>query len=186
MTDHSDNGKTGLNLSVSTDGGEFHRHTCTSCGLDFKTDFEGGQLAHQLAEEVAFVGEEMGQSLSPLSGDLDRTLVHCPYCHYECEPEDLITEERYEYFGGIIDELYVRPMMDRLLSAFDGMGSRGGLLSISVTTDNSVPPPSPLEGPEPPDMVPISLLCCGRRVKVLPKWTDLASCPYCTTPLRVR
>lgn len=185
MFEHSDNGKTNFNIGASTDGGTFYRHTCSSCGLDFKTDFEEGQLAHRLDEEVAFVGEQMGCSLDPLSGELDRTVVHCPYCGYESEPEDLITEERWDYIGGIIDEVYVRPAMDQILSAFDGMGSSGGFLSISVKTTKSVSSPAPLEGPEPPDMIPISLLCCGRRIKVLPKWRDLSACPYCQTPIRV-
>ncbi|MEM0962004.1 MAG: hypothetical protein AAGK21_05615 [Bacteroidota bacterium] len=185
MFEYSDNGKTSLNISVSTDGGAFFRHTCSSCGLDFKTDFEEGQLAHRLSEEVAFVGDQMGYGLDPLTGDLNRTLVHCPYCGYECEPEDLITEERWAYVGGVIDELYIRPMMDRLSSSFKGLGRSSGLISVSVTTTNSVPSPSPLEGPEVPDMIPVSLLCCGRRVKVLPKWRDLSVCPYCQTPIRV-
>ena len=75
-------------------------------------------------------------SLDPLSGELDRTVVHCPYCGYESEPEDLITEERWDYIGGIIDEVYLRPAMDQILSAFDGMGSSGGFLSIRVETTN--------------------------------------------------
>src|SRR5690606_16549694 len=100
MFDHSDNGKTSLGISVSTDGGVFFRHTCSSCGLDFKTDFKEGQLSHRLSEEIAFVGEQVGCSLNPLAGDWDRAVVHCPYCGYESEPEDLITEERWAYLRG--------------------------------------------------------------------------------------
>lgn len=185
MLNESENGQVKLNLMVSTDNGAFLRQTCASCGLDFKAEVDEANLAHLLEEEASFVGAKLGQSIDPLAGELERTVIHCPYCRFQADPEDLITEERHDYFVSILNERLIRPALDRMFSNLGGRASGSGSFSISISRQHSVPPPSPLEGPEPNDMIPILLLCCKKRIKVLRGWRSIEHCPYCVTSIRV-
>jgi hypothetical protein len=178
MIPASENGVVRLNVSIDLDGA-FLRQTCPSCGLDFKTDTSDSDRSHALQAEVRLESAELGTPSDPLAGD-DPATLSCPYCYAESTPSELVTEERFEYFRAIAYAQIVLPSFRRML---------GGLASGSHSSikyeRSSTPDPSPVPcGPEPQDLIPVSLLCCARRVKVLPMWRDLSLCPYCQTPIR--
>lgn len=186
MLEGADNGKINLSLSVSTDGGNFLRQTCPSCGLDFKTEVDPAGLAHLLAPQVDRIGQEIGVRTDPLVGETSGALTRCPYCGFEATQEELMTDELESYVEGVVTEMVVRPSLDKLFGTFaDGLNFSGGLVNVKTSFHRSAHPPQPVHGPEPPDLVAISLACCNRRIKVLEAWRHFDRCPYCSTQILV-
>jgi predicted RNA-binding Zn-ribbon protein involved in translation (DUF1610 family) len=177
-----------LQVSLSTDKGKFFRRTCPSCGLDFKTEIEEGQLSWLLAEEVRRQLPDFEGSASEASG----SSFICPYCGNLFSWKESFTEETIEYAKRIINRDYVLPMLDRTFGNLEDGNSRGarhgGFLSLSVRFEYHRPPrpPRPIHGPEPPDMTIVKFLCCGREAKIRDGWFGVSFCIFCQTPVAIR
>ena len=186
MLEGAENGKINLSLSVSTDGGNFLRQTCPSCGLDFKTEVDRAGLAHLLAPQIERVGQELGVRTDLLAGETGGALTRCPYCGFAATHEELMTDELESYVEGVVNVMVVRPSLDNLFGTFaDGLNFSGGFASMKTTYHRPAPSPEPVHGPEPPDLVAVFLACCKKRVKVLEAWRHFDRCPYCSTAIVV-
>ncbi len=102
------------------------------------------------------------------------------------------TEETIEYLKRFAYRDYALPMINRMFSDMEdsfggGSHSGGGFLSISVSFkhERSPLPPRPIHGPEPADMKIIDFLCCGKKIKVADRWTDVTTCTYCDTQVNL-
>ena len=142
-----------------------------------------------MADEISQVSDELGQPDYPLSSELESEEIQCPYCGYRASPEEFITDERNEYLVGVIEEKIIRPALEKMFGSIARTTATSSLSAGSsglfMSSTHSVPPPMPLEGPEPNDMISVKLLCCGRRVKVFENWYDIDHCPYCGTSIKV-
>lgn len=179
-------------LTFSLDQDRFFRLTCPNCGRDFKTEVNEADLAASLQPAFQQMGLEIG-AVSDENKDGHVEKLYCPYCEYQAETSDMLTQTFVSYFKRFAIREYVLPMMNKTFSSIADSfgGSRGrskGLISLEVKFEHSriVLPPRPISGPEPPDMTVVELLCCKKRIKVQDGWYGLTLCPYCGTKLRIQ
>jgi hypothetical protein len=176
-----------FNLSVTPDRDGFLRRTCSSCGLDFKTEIDPADFAWALTSQIRSVSVEIGIEPPEIAEEVPQETLRCPYCQQSAESSELHTEETIEYLKRFAYRDYALPMINRMFSGLaDSLntGSRGGGLisfSISLEHDRSPLPPRPIHGPEPADMKIVELLCCGRKIKVDERWTEISVCTFCGT-----
>lgn len=172
-----------FSLSLSTDSGRFLRRTCPSCGRDFKTDFDEADIAWGMAPAIERIGREFGAAVRVDDNDEPLNLV-CPYCEHSAEANEMLTDETVDYLHRHIYREVVLPMTKDLFSGLDGVGSgSGGFLSFKVEVSNSIDPPRPIHGPEPPDMKIVEFICCDRSAKISDRWYALSKCVYCGSPV---
>jgi hypothetical protein len=179
--------KAHFNLSVSADRDRFLRRTCPSCGLDFKTEIDPADLEWALSSQIRHFGLEIGEGPSSVASAPPPDKLRCPYCQHEADGREMHTAETIEYLKRFVYRNYMLPMVNKMFSgledSFGGGGGRGGggLISISVSFkhERAPLPPRPIHGPEPADMKIVELLCCGRKIKVAERWTDVTLCTYC-------
>lgn len=176
-----------FSLEINPDRDGFLRRTCPSCGRDFKTEIDPADLAWALNTQIQRVSEEVGVSPAEIAREGAPDNLRCPYCQHLTEANEMHTEETIEYLKMFAYRDYAMPMIDRMLSDFaDSFGNRGGgggFISISITAEHhrSPVPPRPIHGPEPADMKIVNFLCCGKKVKVVDRWSDVTVCTYCGT-----
>jgi uncharacterized Zn-finger protein len=183
-------------ITFSLDRGGFFRRTCPSCGRDFKTEADPSDLAHILQPSFREAGVEIGEVRS---GQSEETVterssqLHCPYCGHADQSSEMLTLAFSEYMKRYLMREVMLPKINRMFSDLEDTVNRprsssGGWLSIEMSFkhDDSILPPRPISGPEPPDMVVVEMLCCGKRAKILDGWRDLITCPYCGTALALQ
>jgi len=101
----------------------------------------------------------------------------------------MLTQETAEYLKRIAYREYVVARINDLFSgiqdSFGGRGHSGGLFSISIEFKHtrSVLPVRPIHGPEPSDLMIVTFLCCGKRIKVSEGWTGINVCSFCRTEI---
>jgi hypothetical protein len=177
--------KVQFSLSISVDRDHFMRRTCPSCGRDFKTKVDGGDLAWAMSSQIRRMGLDIGAKPAGETEDAAKTLLRCPYCEHQAEASDMLTEETVNYLQRFALREYLLPMVNNMFSGLeDSFGnSGGGFISVSFKHSRSILPPRPIHGPEPPDMKIVELLCCGEKIKIAEKWYDLQTCSFCGTPV---
>jgi hypothetical protein len=176
-----------FSLSVSTDREKFLRRTCPSCGRDYKTEISDGNLAWILAPQFKQLGFEIGGTDEENVKSSDESIeLCCPYCEEISDASDTLTDETLEYLKRYVTREYVLPQLRQAMSGLStGRKKSAGLFSIEVSYSQSMLPPRPIHGPEPPDMKIIHMLCCNKRIKVSEGWNDVNVCTYCCQPVRV-
>lgn len=184
--------KVQFNLSISTDRDHFLRRTCPSCGRDFKTEVDPADLSWALSSQIRRLSLEIGVEPAEIAKPEAQDNLRCPYCQHLAEASEMHTEETVEYLKRFAYRDYALPLIDRMFSELEdslGSGSRGGgglfPISVSFKHERSLLPPRPIHGPEPADMKIVDLLCCGRKIKVADKWTDVGVCTYCGTQVNL-
>lgn len=175
-----------FHFSFSLDRKNFFRWACPSCGLEFKTKPEPGELASVLQPAFRPLGFEIGED--PNHGESDQlpTQFMCPYCGYQSEAFNFLTVYFHRYLERFILREYMLPKINSMFEDFaDSIGNNrslsGGFLSIelSMNFNRSLYPPRPIAGPEPGDMKIVNLLCCNKQIKILENWNCTIFCPYC-------
>lgn len=177
-------------LTFALDGDGFFRRSCPSCGLHFKTLTDASQLAGLLDPAFRRIERDYGLVLSAEEGDQERadavSTLRCPYCRHEDEAPNMLTEEFSQYFLRYAQRELVYPMMREFLDSLDETFNRGrrptrGPISLEIKFehDDIMLPVRPIAGPELPDMVQVTLLCCGEAIKILDRWSGMIACPYC-------
>ncbi len=176
----SDN-KVQFHLSISADRDKFLRRTCPACGRDFKTQIDEADLAWAVAPQFRRMGLEVGTQ-DHETEESSEPKLHCPYCSHNTEASKTLTNETIDYLQRFVMREYILPMTDNLFSGLDDIGSRsGGFLSIKIEHTRSIFPPRPIHGPEPPDMMIVEYLCCGKKAKVSDGWKSVDQCVFCGT-----
>ncbi len=178
-----------FSITFSLDRGDYFRRACPSCGRHFKTKAGASDLAAAFQPAFQQQGIEIGLA-STSTGDAGveqaETYVYCPYCGDKAKTSDTLTSVFSEYAKRYVMREVVLPQLNKTFSdledSFRGSGSSsGGFLSIKVKFEQhkEVLPPRPISGPEPPDMLVVELLCCGKHAKIIDGWHGLMTCPYC-------
>jgi transcription elongation factor Elf1 len=172
-----------LSVSLATDGA-FLRRTCSSCGLDFKTETPPDQFAGMLIPAIQRAGLEYGLHLAGEdNGAAAEKTLTCPYCRMPSSLQNTLTFEAENYLRRIAIREIILP---RVRSIFDGLEDiKGGFISISFSQSDTTLPPRPIHGPEPSDLFEVVFLCCGERAKVLEGWSEELACPACGTNSRL-
>jgi hypothetical protein len=176
-----------FHLTFSLDRDGFFRRSCPSCGRDFKTQVNDADLVTSLEPAFRQMGLKIGAE--PSERDTGRECLYCPYCEHHAESGDMLTGTFIAYLRRYAMREYILPVAHKLLSstadAFTKIGksSSRGMLRVQATVpyDRLVLPPRPISGPEPPDMMAIELLCCGKKAKIVSGWLNPVLCPYCGT-----
>jgi len=188
MTDqHQSDNTTKFSITYSLDNGHFFRRECPSCGREFKTQADEADLVTAMRPAFREVGIEIGADPDEEGQSATLDSLHCPYCAHTAPTSDMLTARFSQYLERFIMREHVLPQIDRTLAGFSDEFNRksrqhsGGLISISIEAEysRSLLPPRPISGPEPSDMMPVHMLCCDRRIKVLDGWCDLLTCPFC-------
>ena len=177
-----------FSLTYSTDRDHFFRRCCPSCGRDFKMQVDEADLAAALQPAFRRMGLEVGEQPNEKADDRHPQLICCPYCEHCAESSDTLTATFSKYLERYIMREYILPQVNHLLGGFaDSVGGNhsgsGGPITFGIRVEHqrTVMPPRPISGPEPPDMIIVELLCCGKKVKILDGWYGLSRCPYCGT-----
>jgi len=182
---------TRYSITFSLDKGDFFRRACPSCGRHFKTKADVADLAFALQPAFRQLGVEIGAARSEHGGtvrDEPTAYLHCPYCGHKAEASDMLTPSFSDFLKRYMMREVLLPKVNKMLGdVADSFGSQGthsrGLISLEVRFEHedSILPPRPIAGPEPPDMKSVELLCCGKGAKILDGWSDLIVCPFCGT-----
>lgn len=171
-----------LAISISPDRDGFIRHTCPSCGRDFKTEVDPAGLRWLLGSYCERMGTEIGESAEQEPSFQE---IWCPYCSYRDSISKMATEETMAYVRRLVYREIVAPRMNQLFSGLeDSLGrerNSGGFLSVSIEFKHSRPilPVRPMHGPEPPDFNILKFLCCNKRIKVSESCLDVPLCSFC-------
>lgn len=181
-----------FSMPFSLDRDGFFRRSCPNCGRDFKTKADPADMSSILQPAFQRIEDEIGGiSLSSVDGQQTSPQhISCPYCNHHAESGDMLTVEFRQYFKRFIVREYVLPSIHRMFSGFsDGIKESSrpmGAFGIKVSFDyDSTLPPRPISGPEPPDMMPVDLLCCGKSIKVRDGYFAINRCPYCGEEVRL-
>jgi uncharacterized Zn-finger protein len=183
-------------ITFSLDRGSYFRRTCPSCGRDFKTEADPSDLAYALQPAFREAGVEIGEVRSGENEDTvaqQASRLHCPYCGHADQASEMLTLVFSEYLKRYAMREVMLPQINKMFSGLEDTFNRPrtssrGLFSIDIRFEHhdSILPPRPISGPEPPDMIVVETLCCGKRVKILDDWRDLVVCPYCGTQLALQ
>jgi len=176
-------------LTYSLDRDGFFRRACPSCGREFKTRMDQGDLRTLLQPMFERAGLEIGARGTTPEEENGREHLNCPYCGQSAEPGEMMTHTFLTYVERCAMREVVLPSLDRLLSGVSdefrrsSRGRVGGLIGMRLNFqyERPVSPVRPISGPEPPDMMAVRLLCCGERIKVADGWRDPITCPHCGT-----
>lgn len=179
---------TRFTVSLSVDRDHFFRCTCPSCGRDFKTENNEADFASIINPQIQRMGLEIGATPTSLTEEVPSQYLSCPYCEYQAETSEMLTEDTVHYLHRLLMREIVLPMTHKMFSGLgDSLGGSrrhsGDFMSISFKHSRSLLPPRPIHGPEPPDMKIVEFLCCGKSIKVAERWNDLNLCTYCGTPI---
>lgn len=183
-------------FTFSLDQSHFFRRACPACGRHFKTKADEGDLVSLLQPAFKQLGLEIGErSPEESTSDDSQTTeyLYCPYCEHRAETSDMLTPTFNSYLQRYMMREVVLPQMRRMFSELEDSSKRHQsrskeLFSVTVEfkADDSLLPPRPISGPEPPDMMIVEVLCCGKQAKILDGWCDLITCPYCGTKLALQ
>lgn len=143
-------------------------------------------LAHSLQLAFGEIGPDIGEATAEEREHENGQNVYCPYCGHCAQHSEALPEGLW---------LYLRrwAMREVILPAFRQMNtdlerrfqshrtqSRGPIsVSFAFRAEDLSLPPSPIAGPETPDMRVVELTCCHNRIKVLDGWRDTIFCPVC-------
>jgi uncharacterized Zn-finger protein len=186
----ADDDKKKFSITFALDRDNFFRRTCPSCGRDFKTEADPGDMTSMLQPFFRQLESELGEEeFLFLEGENKPQTFFCPYCQHEAESGDMLTAYFGEYLKRLIMREYVLPKVNGMLSDFtDGLksGTRSNsFIRLEVSSSGFALPLRPISGPEAPDMTIVEMLCCGKRVKIYDDWYDLEKCPYCGENVRI-
>lgn len=160
----------GVEVALPEDGSGFVRRQCPRCQRIFKTRssrFDARALQRRLASLFPF--ENAHESLEPVP------TWSCLYCGHRAEADEWLTGEHVAY-------------LERLARAWANHVRYQQLAHISRTLGHNPRPTfvalAPRElphlmPPEPEDLRPLPLLCCGEEVKALWDWDGPLYCPRC-------
>lgn len=183
-------------FTFSLDRNHFFRRACPACGRQFKTKAEPGDLASLLQPAFKKSGSEVGEKSATerVTGKNQTSgSLYCPYCEHRTGTSDMLTLTFHSYLRRYMMREAILPQIRKMFSELADSSKRHrsrskGLFSLTVEfkADDSLLPPRPISGPEPPDMTIVELLCCGKQAKILDGWRDLITCPYCGTKLALQ
>lgn len=176
-----------FSIIFSLDRGDYFRRSCPSCGRDFKTKAGPEDLAAAFQPAFREQGMEIGEaSVEDEPAVRPDEYLYCPYCGNQAKPSDTLTSVFSEYAKRYVMREVVLPQLNKTFSELensfrDSRSSSGGFISIKMTFEHhkDVLPPRPISGPEPPDMLVVEFLCCGKYAKILDGWHGLVVCSYC-------
>lgn len=184
------NDTTNFSFSFSLDEDNFFRRACSNCGLHFKIEAEAQDLQDLLAPTFKQIEEEYNIILMS-SPDGSKGVDHpsqlgCPYCGHVDEAQNLLTEDFTKYLEQWVYREIIYPHVSSFFEEIEQSFTRRSRprsrsmfsLEFSFKHDDPGKPIRPISGPELPDMVRISLLCCGQAIKVLEGWGKI-NCPFC-------
>jgi hypothetical protein len=178
-----------FSLTISLDRENFFRRACPSCGLEFKTEGNPADFSWALESQLRRVSEEVNIDAPSVDGEPSHETLRCPYCEHVSEAREMQTSETALYLRRFAMREYALPKLHRMLSEFanslGNIGSKGGMFSISITSNYEIPPlpQRPIYGPDSADMVILHFLCCEKKLKVLEGWTAVSRCSYCEIPV---
>lgn len=174
-------------LTIALDRDEFFRRVCPSCGRYFKIKADDEDLAFALQPTFQEVGPDYGEATSGQSEDQDEeTYLCCPYCGERSPINETVTDEVWAYIHRHIAREFILPSframnaeLERSFGSHRTHASSGISVSISFEAADISLPPSPISGPELPDMKRVLLLCCNNEIAILDGWRDIVVCPFC-------
>jgi transcription elongation factor Elf1 len=176
-------------LTFSLDKGHFFRHSCSSCGMSFKTKAGLADIATAIQPAFREVGREFGEDLEvhlTSNEDVSESRIYCPYCGHEDETSNMLTDELSRYLERYMMREYVLPKINEMLSDFSDshplrQRHSKNIISFEIIADvdRTILPPRPINGPELPDMVVVYFLCCDNYGKILENWIPIVNCPFC-------
>lgn len=156
-------------LALPQDSSGFVRRRCPHCQREFKTrpfPTDG------LAVHRAVAGGTRHENSHELEGSALRA---CLYCGKVAPPEQWLTEAQRRFVEEHAAALRSEVRYRQLMHVFRTLSMNPRVTFVAVPPR---PPPSALP-PEPDDLAPVPLICCGEEAKAIEGWQQLVHCPRC-------
>lgn len=175
--------ETTIQMLFPVDDEGYFRRECPYCRKEFKVLLEKNEMGDMIRQlEDSYLIDES----SELKTDDDReqeALFTCPYCGQEADGDSWWTQEQLLYIrthlenlaADMINEQFVRPLKRKF-----GRKTSG---PVSIRFEGEeMEKKQAWMSPEASDMKIFDLLCCGRKVKIEPEWSETVYCFFCGFP----
>jgi uncharacterized C2H2 Zn-finger protein len=159
-----------LDVELQQDPSGFVRRQCPGCLRIFKTrpSYIDPMLVHRRLVSL-FPFE------NPHEGYGDVPTWTCLYCGHRADADEFLAREQVEYLQELSRALANHVRFEQLSHVSRTLAQNPRPTFVAVAPDE-LPGPMP---PEPEDLRPIPLVCCGEDVKALWDWDGPMFCPRC-------
>ncbi|MFZ5468433.1 MAG: hypothetical protein ACOZIN_03255 [Myxococcota bacterium] len=147
------------------------RRRCPFCQLSFKTrpyPSDGVSMHRLLSQKLVH------QNAHEAQGGLTRRA--CLYCGKTAPPDGWLTPEQRAFLEEVAAAFLRQVQFEQLAYVQRTLGQNPRPTFVQLA-------PAPTRArampPEPDDLVPVPLLCCGEEAKALPQWRGSVYCPRC-------
>jgi len=175
--------KTIVQVPFPVDDEGYFRRECPYCRKEFKILLEKNEIEdmiHQL--EDSYLLDESSKAEADDDGE-EETLFTCPYCGQEASKDNWWTQEQLLHIrthlenllADMVNEQFIRPLRRKF-----GRKTSGPLLIRFEGKE--MEKKKAWMSPEASDMRIFDLLCCGRKVKIEPEWSETVYCFFCGFP----
>lgn len=156
-------------LRFATDRRGFVRRACPRCGREFKL---AGGGAEERVLQAAFHAYVIPANAEEVPGLPCR---FCPYCGYGASADVFLTPDQRDWVEGWARHVEVGVRHERLRYVERHLGANPYVTFVPLAPVE----PAPAAAPEPDDMTPVTVECCGERLKLRSNWAEGYFCPHC-------
>lgn len=158
-------------VALPQDSAGFVRRSCPFCERSFKTrPFPTDGLAVQRQLSRTFHHEN--------PHEIDASALRaCVYCGRMAPPEEWLTAEQRAFLDQLANGLVQEVRFDQLSHVARTLAQNPRPTFVLLPPRR---PPGAMP-PEPDDLRPVPLLCCGEEAKIVDDWQRSLFCPRCGT-----
>lgn len=165
-------GRTGIDVErvgLAQDRRGFMRRACPACARHFKVSARGGEDA---GVQTVYLGALAHANVEELDGPPRR---FCPYCGHAASADRFLTAAQRQYVEALAKATAGVMRYEQLKQVERGLDKNPYLTFVAIAPREG----SPEQPPEPDDMQPTQLLCCGEELKLKTSWLQPFFCPHC-------
>ena len=158
-----------LALELSKDSLGFVRRACPQCSRHFKVN---AKPSESLVVQAAFLALVQHGNAEEVDGVPSR---FCPYCGYQAAGDAFLTPAQREYIGACAKAVSNAVRYEQLRVVETRLSQNPYITFLPVKPVD----PVPALPPEPDDMQPETLRCCGDELKLKANWEHAFFCHHC-------
>jgi len=175
--------ETTIQMLFPVDDEGYFRRECPYCRKEFKVLLEKNEMGDMIRQlEDSYLIDES----SELKTDDDReqeALFTCPYCGQEADGDSWWTQEQLLHIRTHLENLVADMLNEQLIRPLKRKFGRKTSGPVSIRFEGKeMEKKKAWMSPEAGDMKIFDLLCCGRKVKIEPEWSETVCCFFCGFP----
>ncbi len=156
-------------LHLAEDARGFVRRACPACARHFKVGAQNGDESVIHAVFVVALDHANAEELPALPQRF------CPYCGHAASADRFLTASQRQYVEACARTTAGMVRYEQLLEVERHLDENPYVTFIAVPPDEELPSLPP----EPDDMQPAPLWCCGEELKLKSSWKQPFFCPQC-------